>query len=165
MGSKQTPSVYHCLQNHSGYDSDKFIRQSKMYMTQSKLMLLGSDYVTQPGLSKSKHKISFVGVLIGKTVSVSCKVVQRMYTGISSALCLGFPVIACELTTAVQIRFNSAEDNVMWSTVIHWTVTQILVPPVCIVPTSQVSNHGLQNMFTWHRYLACWLCLHLKIRK
>ena len=62
----QTPSVYHCLQNHIGYDSDKFIRQSKICMTQSKLMLLSSDYVTQSGLSKSKHQISFVEVLIVK---------------------------------------------------------------------------------------------------
>ena len=63
---QQTPSVYHCLQNHTGYDSDKFIRQSKICMTQSKLVLLGSDYVTQPGLSKSKHQISFFDVLIVK---------------------------------------------------------------------------------------------------
>ena len=62
----QTPSVYHFLQNHSGYDSDKLIRPSKICMTQSKLMLLGSVYVTQPGLSKSKHQISFVEVLIVK---------------------------------------------------------------------------------------------------
>ena len=79
--------------------------------------------------------------LLWKTVSVSCKVVQRMYTAIVRLCVWDSPVIARELTTAVQIKFNSAEDNVMWS------VTQILVPPVCIVPTSQFSNHGLQNMF------------------
>ena len=91
--SGQTPSVYHCLQNQSGYDSDKFIRQSRICMIQSKLMLLGSDHVTQPGLSKSKHQIAFVGLLIvKKTVSVTSKVVQRKYTGNSSALCLGFPI-------------------------------------------------------------------------
>ena len=62
----QTPSVYHCLQNRSGYVSDKFIRQSKICMTQSKLVLLGSDFVTEPGLSKSKHQILLVEVLIVK---------------------------------------------------------------------------------------------------
>ena len=30
----------------------------------------------------------------------------------------------------------------MWSTLIHWTVTQIIVPPVCIIATSQVPNHA-----------------------
>ena len=58
------PGVYHCPQYRSGYERDKLIRQSKICMTQSKLMLLGSDYVTEPGLSKSKHQISFVEVLI-----------------------------------------------------------------------------------------------------
>ena len=46
----QTPSVYHCLHNHSGYDGDKFIRQPKICMSQSKQMILGSDYVARPGL-------------------------------------------------------------------------------------------------------------------
>ena len=49
--ARQTPSVYHCLQNRSGYDGDKYIHQSRICMTQSKLILLGSDYVTQPRLS------------------------------------------------------------------------------------------------------------------
>ena len=105
------------------------------------------------------HSLRF---LLWQNVSVSCKVVQQMYTG----HCVwDSPVIARELTTAVEIRFNFAADNVMWSTVIHWTVTQILVPPVCIIATSQVSNHSSQARFTWYRYLACWLCLYLKIRK
>ena len=86
----QTPSVYHCLQNHSGYDSNKFIRQSKICMTQSKLMLSDSDYVTQTGLSKSKHQ-NLIRWGSYCEVSVSCKVVQRMYIGNNSALCLGFP--------------------------------------------------------------------------
>ena len=30
----------------------------------------------------------------------------------------------------------------MWSTVVYWTVTQILVSPVYIIATSQVSNAG-----------------------
>ena len=54
--SHQTPSLYHCIQNHSG--------QSKICMTQSSLMLLGSDYVTGPGLSKAKHQISFVEIIV-----------------------------------------------------------------------------------------------------
>ena len=121
-------------------------------------MLHNQDY-QNPNIKS--HSLRF---LLRKPVSVSCKVVQRMYTGNSFVLGIS-PVIACELTAAVQIRFNSAGDNVMWSTVIHWTVTQILVPPLCTIATSQLSNHVLQAMFTWHRCLACWLCLHLKIRK
>ena len=41
----------------------------------------------------------------------------------------------------------------MQSTDIHWTVTQILVPPVYIIATSQVSNHWLQAMILGNRQL------------
>ena len=50
----------------------------------------------------------------------------------------------------------------MQSTDIHWTVTQILVPSVYIIATSQVYNHWLQAMFTWHWASGSWLYLHLK---
>ena len=56
-------------------------------------------------------------------------------------------------------------DNVMQSTDIYWTVTQILVPPVYIIATSQVCNHWLQAMFTWHWAFGSWLYLHLKINQ
>ena len=52
--------------NQSGYDGDNFIRQSKMNMTQSKLLILGSDYVTRQEILKPKHQISFDEVLIVK---------------------------------------------------------------------------------------------------
>ena len=58
-----------------------------------------------------------------------------------SALCLGFP------SHHTWVRFNFAGDNVIQSTDIHWTVTQILVPSVYIIAPSQVSNHWLQAMF------------------
>ena len=77
------------------------------------------------------------------------------------------PVVTCELTTAVPIRLIFTVDNVMWSTVVCWTVTQILVSPVYIIATSEVSNHGLQTILTWPPHQACWLsrCLYLKISK
>ena len=52
------------------------------------------------------------------------------------------PIMTRELTRAVQIRFNFVWDNVMQSTEIHLKVTQILVPPVYVIATSHVSNHG-----------------------
>ena len=48
-------------------------------------MLHNQDY--QNSNIKS-HSLRF---LLWKTISVCCKVVQRMHTGYSSALCLGFP--------------------------------------------------------------------------
>ena len=74
-------------------------------------------------------------------------------------------VIIHESASAVQIRSIFAGDNIMQSIVIHWAVTQVLVTPVYIIETSQVSNHGWQAMLTWHRYPARWLYLHLKIIK
>ena len=45
------------------------------------------------------------------------------------------------------------------------SIEQILVPPVYIIATSQVSDHWLQTMFSWHWASGSWLCLHLKISK
>ena len=53
----------------------------------------------------------------------------------------------------------------MQSTDIYWTVTQILVPPVYIIATSQVCNHWLQAIFTRHSAFGSWLHLHLKINQ
>ena len=155
----QTPSMYHCLQNRSGYDGDKFVRQSK-------LMILGSDYVARPGLLKPKHQISFVVVLIIKKLSMF---VAKYCSGCTLAilqLCVWVsPFTTHEWTMAVLIRLNFTGDNVMWSTVVCWTVTHILVSPVYIIATSQFSNHGLQTMLKWPRHQSCCLCLYLKISK
>ena len=146
----QTPSVYHCLQNFSGYDGDKFIRQSKFRMTQSKLMILGSDYVTGPELTKSKHQISFVGVLnVKKTVIVSCKVVQRMYTANNSALCLGF---THSWHVSWHRRFKLELILLGQCPVINSNPLDSDTDPcspMYIIATSQVSSQWLQGMLTW----------------
>ena len=162
----QTPSDHHWLQNCSCFAGVKFICTSKICMTQSKLMILGSDYIARPGLLKPKHQISFVEVLIVK--NCQCELQSSaagMYWHYSRFVFGISPVITRELTTAVLIRFNFAGDNVMWSIVVHWTVTVILVSPVYIIATSQVCNHRLQTLLTWPQHQACWLCLHPKIRK
>ena len=56
------------------------------------------------------------------------------------------PVITRELTTAVPIRFNFAGDNVMWSTVVYWTVTQIPSVYYCNMSSFQ---SGVTNP-CWH---------------
>ena len=90
-GHHQTPSVYHCLQNHSGYDSDKFSCNLKVVWLNPSwcywvLTTLHNQDYQNPNIKS--HLLKF---LMWKPVSVSYKVVQWMYTGNSSALCLGFP--------------------------------------------------------------------------
>ena len=158
IGVHQTPSLYHCHHNRSGYDGDKFIRRSKICMTQYKLMIWGSDYVTRPGLLKSKHQIPFVEFLTVKNGQRYLHP-QRMYSGNTSALYLGFPQSS---HLSWQLRFNFSGDNVMRSTIIYWTVTQILVPQCILLQHIQFPIMGHKPWLHEKRYPAYWLCLYLK---
>ena len=64
----------------------------------------------------------------------------------------------------VAIASQITSITIVYSTV-YSDGTQILVPPVYINATSQVSNHWLQAMFAWHWASGSCLCLHLKINK
>ena len=67
--------------------------KSKIYMTQSKLMILHSDYITRTRDYWSPNiKYHLLRFLLWKKnpVNIGCKVVQWVYTGITPAFCLRF---------------------------------------------------------------------------
>ena len=149
----QTPSMHHCFHNCSSYNGYKFIYQSKICISQSKLMIMGLGYVARPELLKSKHQI-FVEVLTVKSCQcylLSCAGYVHMQY---SSFVFGIPpVITCELTTAVPIRFHFAGHNVIWSTVVHWTVTDILVSQWILLQHLKFPVMG---------YKPCWHAPHIK---
>ena len=157
--SNQTPRVYQiCF----GRESDQNLKCTKTTTKMKNLFCNNAEYIW---LFKFMIYMLLSVIFNLMIVCFGNKVVQRMYTGNTSAFVFG---VSQSSHKSWQRQFKL--DLILLGTMSCDQLTSIeqwhrSLFSQCIIATSQVSNHGLQAMFIWHYASGSWLCLHIKITK